>query len=112
MTIEPQKHALSNDQIVNLVALGVEKAEVKVELTKDEIKDLVREGVLQAFDRVGMGGAAEEVQRDMAHLRRWRTSVDAASSTTVKTIVTVLIAGLLGALWLGITTLIENPPPK
>ena len=47
----------------------------------------------------------KELRADFQHLRRWRKSVEQAQSYTFKTIVTVLVGGFLGALWLGIKTL-------
>jgi hypothetical protein len=48
----------------------------------------------------------KEVQADFRHLRKWRKSVEQAQSYTFKTIVTVIIGGFLGALWLGIKTML------
>lgn len=47
----------------------------------------------------------KELRADFQHLRRWRKSVEQAQSYTFKTIITVLVGGFLGALWLGIKTL-------
>jgi hypothetical protein len=43
-----------------------------------------------------------ELQADFLHLRKWRKSVDAATSLTFKIVVTTLVTGLLGALGVGI----------
>lgn len=75
-----------------------------ITLSKDEARDLISEGVKQALTEVGLGGDPFELQRDMAHLRKWRTSVDAAQSISFKVIVTTLISGFLGVLWLGVST--------
>ena len=42
-----------------------------------------------------------EMQADFSHLRRWRKSVEQAQSLTFKVVITALISGLVGALWLG-----------
>jgi hypothetical protein len=43
-----------------------------------------------------------ELRRDFEHLRRWRKSVEQAQGYTFKVIVTAIVGGLVGALWLGI----------
>jgi hypothetical protein len=43
-----------------------------------------------------------ELRADFGHLRRWRKSVEQAQSYTFRAIITVIVTGLLGALWLGI----------
>src|SRR4051812_38042807 len=47
----------------------------------------------------------KEIEADFQHLRRWRKSVEQAQSYTFKAVVTVIITGLVGALWLGIKAL-------
>lgn len=44
----------------------------------------------------------KEIRRDLAHLRRWRLSVDRATTVGFGTAITVLVGGLFGSLWLGI----------
>ena len=75
-----------------------------ITLSKDEARELISEGVKQALTEVGLGGDPLEMQRDMAHLRKWRTSIDAAQSTSFKVIVATLISGFLGIIWLGVST--------
>jgi hypothetical protein len=43
-----------------------------------------------------------EVRADLQHLRRWRKSVEQAQSYTVKSVITIIITGFVGAVWLGI----------
>jgi hypothetical protein len=43
-----------------------------------------------------------ELRADFQHLRRWRKSVEQAQGYTFKIIVTAIVCGLVGALWLGI----------
>ncbi len=44
----------------------------------------------------------KEMRADFQHLRRWRKSVEQAQSYTFKTIIAVIVSGLVGALFLGI----------
>ena len=86
-----------------------------MELTKDELREIVTEAVENAFAACGLGGDPEEkkeLQRDFVHLRRWRLAVDKASSQTLTTAVGVLVMGALGALYLGIRAMIGMDTPQ
>ena len=77
------------------------RAEV-VTLTREELRGIVTEAIQEAFQQIGLDSHDPlEVQRDMAHLRKWREAVDAAGSASFKTVVTTLILGGLGLLWVG-----------
>jgi hypothetical protein len=43
-----------------------------------------------------------ELRADFQHLRRWRKSVEQAQSYTFKAAITIIVAGLVGAVWLGV----------
>ncbi len=43
-----------------------------------------------------------ELRADFQHLRRWRKSVEQAQSYTFKAVITVIVTGLVGAMWLGV----------
>lgn len=43
----------------------------------------------------------KELQADFTHLRKWRKSVEQAQSLTFKMVVTALVGGFIGAIWLG-----------
>src|SRR3954464_14921942 len=47
-----------------------------------------------------------ELRADFIHLRKWRKSVDQATGLTFKVILTAIIGGIAGALWLGIKTML------
>jgi hypothetical protein len=47
-----------------------------------------------------------EMRADLAHLRRWRRSVDQAGSFGLKALVTIACTGLAGAIWLGIKSML------
>lgn len=49
-----------------------------------------------------------ELRADFIHLRRWRKSVEQTQSWTFKVIVVTLVGGLLGALWLGLKTMLAR----
>jgi hypothetical protein len=43
-----------------------------------------------------------ELRADFQHLRRWRKSVEQARNYTLKAVITVIVAGLVGAVGLGV----------
>ena len=47
-----------------------------------------------------------EIRADFTYLRRWRKSGEQMQSHTMKTVITVVVAGAVGALWLGIKTIV------
>jgi uncharacterized FAD-dependent dehydrogenase len=48
-----------------------------------------------------------ELRADFIHLRKWRKSVEQAQSLTIKAMITVIITGAAGAVWLGIKTILQ-----
>jgi hypothetical protein len=47
-----------------------------------------------------------QLRADFQHLRRWRKSVEQAQSYTFKAVITIIVAGLVGAVWLGIKVML------
>ena len=48
----------------------------------------------------------KELQADFQHLRRWRKSVEQAQSYTFKAVITIIVTGLVGAVWLGVKVML------
>ncbi len=48
----------------------------------------------------------KELRADFLHLRRWRKSVEQAQSYTFKAVITVIVTGLVGAVWLGLKVML------
>jgi ABC-type transporter Mla maintaining outer membrane lipid asymmetry permease subunit MlaE len=46
------------------------------------------------------------LRADFQHLRRWRKSVEQAQNYTFKAMITVIVTGLVGAVWLGIKVML------
>jgi hypothetical protein len=46
------------------------------------------------------------LRADFQHLRRWRKSVEQAQSYTFKAVITIIVTGLVGAVWLGIKVML------
>jgi len=74
------------------------------------ILDRSRGRAAQAIQN-GEDGAFELIQRielraDFQHLRRWRKSVEQAQSYTFKAVITIIVTGFVGAVWLGIKVML------
>jgi ABC-type transporter Mla maintaining outer membrane lipid asymmetry permease subunit MlaE len=47
-----------------------------------------------------------ELGADFQHLRRWRKSVEQAQSYTFKAVITIIVTGFVGAVWLGLKVML------
>ena len=74
---------------------------------------------LRAFIDIGGSGALAdaftiwivqwvggELRADFQHLRRWRKSVEQAQSYTFKAVITIIVTGFVGAVWLGVKVML------
>ena len=48
----------------------------------------------------------KELRADLEHLRRWRKSVEQVQSYTFKAMITVIVTGFVGAIWLGVKVML------
>jgi hypothetical protein len=72
-------------------------------LHRDDIEAIILRAIATIFTSFGMEEEdRRELRADFQHLRRWRKSVEQAQSYTFKAVITIIVAGILGALWLGI----------
>lgn len=74
-------------------------------LSKDEIEEIVKSTVQQTLFNLGLDGTdqdnVKELRADMAHLRKWRVSVEQVQSTSFMLALGIVVTGIMGALWLG-----------
>jgi hypothetical protein len=71
------------------------------------VKRAAREAVLETLALLGFDlDDKPEMRADMAHLRRWRKSVDQAGSFGLKAFVTLACTGIAGAIWLGLKSML------
>lgn len=74
-------------------------------MTQEEVEAIVAKTVTATLSRFGIEeGDHKELLADFNHLRRWRKSVEQAQTYTFKAVITVIVGGFLGALWLGVKT--------
>jgi hypothetical protein len=70
-------------------------------MTEHEVKKIVAEAVAETLLTLGIDTTDPvELQKDMAHLRAWRESVQTVKQQGLVTAVGILVAGMLGLLWL------------
>ena len=78
-------------------------------MTDEQVKAIVETTVNQVFISFGLEGEdRKELQADLIHLRKWRKSVEQAQSYTFKIVITTIVTGFLGALWLGFQALLHK----
>jgi hypothetical protein len=76
-------------------------------LHKDDIDDVVIRTIATMLTSFGIEEEDRiELRADFLHLRKWRKSVEQAQGVTFKLVVTTIVGGLLGALWLGFKALL------
>ena len=91
---------LRDDDIRTIVA---ETLAEQQRLHRDDIEAIVLRAIATILTSFGMEEEdRRELRADFQHLRRWRKSVEQAQSYTFKAVITIIVAGILGALWLGI----------
>lgn len=72
-------------------------------MTEAEIRKVVADAVAETLLKLGIDAADPlELQRDMQHLRAWRESVDTVKRQGIITAVGILIAGMIGLVWVSI----------
>jgi hypothetical protein len=79
-------------------------------LTRDEVHNVVRETVRETLLSMGVDTTDPiEMQRDFQAVRDWRLVCEAIRSKGLMTLVGILIAGVLGALLVGLKDVILRP---
>jgi hypothetical protein len=53
-----------------------------------------------------MAKTVAELRTDFQHLRRWRKGVDQAQTFTFKALITIIVTGFVGAVWLGVKVML------
>lgn len=76
-------------------------------LHHDDIDAVVLKTVATILTSFGIDeGDRMELRADLQHLRRWRKSVEQAQSYTFKAVITVIVTGFVGAIWLGVKVML------
>ena len=76
-------------------------------LYREDIDAAVMKSIVAVLTTFGIDDDdRRELRADFQHLRRWRKSVEQAQSFTFKAVISVIVAGLLGAIWLGVKAML------
>ena len=90
-------------QAADIRAIVVETLAEQQRLHQDDIDAVVLKTVATILSSFGIEeDDRRELRSDFQHLRRWRKSVEQAQSYTFKAVITVIVTGFVGAVWLGI----------
>lgn len=92
---------------------AIEVKEIVAEVLAEQKRlhnDQVDEVVLKTIATILTSFGIEEEDRvelraDFIHLRKWRKSVEQAQSLTFKVVLTAIVTGFVGAVWLGFKAL-------
>ncbi len=86
------------------------KTNVKITLTRKELKSIIEEAVDEAFTRMGINTEEPiEMQRDFQHLRDWRKATGEIRKRGILTAVAIVVSGAIAAFWLGFKALTNTP---
>jgi NADPH-dependent glutamate synthase beta subunit-like oxidoreductase len=92
--------ALENEDIRAIVVTTLAEQQ---KLSRDDIDAVALRAVATTLRSFGIEEEDRgELRADLQHLRRWRKSVEQAQSYTSKVVITVIVTGFIGAVWLGI----------
>jgi hypothetical protein len=96
--------AVGDEEIRTIVAVTLAEQQRQ---QRDEIDAIVLRAIATILTSFGIEEEdRKELRADFQHLRRWRKSVEQAQSYTFKAVITVIVAGLVGAAWLGIKAML------
>ena len=94
---------MTDVQAVDVRAIVVEMLAEQQRIRHDDIDALVLKAVTTTLNSFGIDEEdRKELRSDFQHLRRWRRSAEQAQSYTFKAVITVIVTGFVGAVWLGI----------
>ncbi len=76
-------------------------------LHRDEIDAIVSRTIVAILTSFGIEEEdRREIRADFDYLRRWRKSVEQAQSFAFKAVITVIVTGFVGAIWLGVKVML------
>lgn len=94
---------MTSAQSEDVRAIVLETLAKQQQLRHDEIDAVVLKAVATTLTSFGIEEEdRRELRADFQHLRRWRRSVEQAQSYTFKAVITVIVTGFVGAVWLGV----------
>lgn len=99
--------SLTQHQVEEIAREAARKAANEASLSKEEVQQVVTESVRQTLIQLGISGDDPiEMQKDMRHLREWRTSMENIHRRSLLAMIGIAITGAGAALWVGIKELL------
>jgi hypothetical protein len=101
----------SSDQLRDLIKQAVSESLREGDvLCREELRDLMHDACVDAMSTLGIDARNPlDFQRDMQFIRELRLTSEKIRNKAVLTIVSILVAAVLGAMWLGIKSLLHHP---
>ncbi|HWZ39330.1 MAG TPA: hypothetical protein VNY08_13615 [Bradyrhizobium sp.] len=88
-------------------AIVVETLAEQQRLHRDDIDAIILKTIVTILTSFGIEEEdRKELRADFQHLRKWRKSVEQAQSYTFKAVITVIVTGFVGAVWLGVKVML------
>lgn len=76
-------------------------------LHKDDIDGVVFKTLTAMLTTFGIEEEdRNEMRADFQHLRRWRKSIEQTQTYAFKTVITIIVTGFVGVVWLGVKTML------
>lgn len=72
-------------------------------IASETARAAVQETLLAMGVDVSDPRSIQEMQKDMAHVRVWRTSIETVQRQSLIAAVGIIISGLAGLIWMGLT---------
>jgi hypothetical protein len=82
---------------------------VEQRLSSKDVDQIAQKTVASILTSLGIDERDRvEFKADFSHLRRWRKSVEQAQSYTFKAVITIIVTGFVGAVWLGLKSMLSK----
>lgn len=79
-------------------------------LTREEVEVVIQKTVKETLYSIGIDAADPiEMQRDFQTLRDWRRASTSVRAKGTMTIIAIITAGIMGALWIGVKNVLGKP---
>jgi hypothetical protein len=103
----PHHQAMNAMRDEDIRAIVVETLAEQQRLHHDDIDAVVLKTIATILTSFGIEQEdRRELRTDFQHLRRWRRSVEQAQSYTFKAVITIIVTGFAGAVWLGVKVML------
>lgn len=86
------------DRLASTAALAAARAVREDALTKDDVEEIVEEGIKRFMERVGIDDVPE-FRKDLTAMRAARETREALIQHGIKAVLTVLLGGVATAIW-------------